>query len=251
MTGSIDPPKAEWPQRARYPRDMSNRFLPIDAHRPRLADEVYRQIVTAVGDGTLRPGDRLIQERLAEAMGVSRTPVREALLRLEREGLITPAGRRGFVVRGASEGEIRDIYETREAIEGYAARLLAERGDTAALDRVADLVAHHASLADTSVYEGYLANRAVHRAIVEATGNAQLVDLFEAVWDRAVALLLYADVHPTTESDFETTHAELLEALRSRDPERACAAMIDHVRSGLAEQLAAHARHPQMVGEAG
>jgi len=221
---------------------VNDRFLPIDAHRPRLADEVYSQLVEALSDGSLRPGDRLIQERLAEAMGVSRTPVREALLRLEQEGIITPGNRGGFIVRSATEDEIREIYETREAIEGYAARLLAERADPAALSIVQKAIEEHSVQVHGSVHEGYLANKAVHRAIVEATGNAQLVGLFDAVWDRSVAVLLYADLHRVAESTFEPSHEALLATLRAGEPDRACQAMIDHIRVGLAEQLSI--QHP-------
>ncbi len=234
-------PPGSWPPRTAYPAsDMAEHFLPIDAHRPRLADEVYRQLVDALSDGGLRPGDRLIQERIAEAMGVSRTPVREALLRLEQERIIVPGNRGGFIVRAASENEIREIYETREAIEGYAARLLAERGDETALSLIDKAIDEHSTQAHDTAHEGYLANKAVHRAIVRATGNTQLVGLFDAVWDRSVAVLLYADLHRITEAAFEPSHEELLDTFRAGDPDRACTAMIEHIRVGLAEQLSIH-----------
>jgi len=218
-------------------------FLKIDNTRPRLAEEVYEQLFDAIARGALKPDDRLIQERLADEFGVSRTPVREALLRLEQERIIEQVGRGGFVVRTMSSTEIRDIYGAREAIEGYAARLVAERGDPAPWEEIRRAVLEQTPHAHGPLREAYLANRTVHRAVVEATGNAHLLELFDAVWGRAVSLLLYADLHRVAEGHFERAHADLLDALRSGDADKACDAMVAHIRDGLAEQLGAHAEH--------
>ena len=94
-------------------------FQAIEPTRVRLADEVYRQVLDAVLAGNLRPGERIVQDRIAQEINVSRTPVREALLHLEQEGILARTGTVGFTVRGISESEVRDIYQAREAIEGH------------------------------------------------------------------------------------------------------------------------------------
>ncbi|MDI3297545.1 MAG: GntR family transcriptional regulator [Bacillota bacterium] len=94
---------------------------------PGLVDEVCKTIRSAILEGTLSEGTHLVERHLADQLGVSRTPVREALLRLEREGLLLYRPRSGMVVRGVDEGSVRDLFLMRELLEGLAARLAAER----------------------------------------------------------------------------------------------------------------------------
>ncbi|MDI3298575.1 MAG: GntR family transcriptional regulator [Bacillota bacterium] len=102
------------------PRLEADRF-------PVVVDEVSKAIRSAILDGTLSKGTHLVERELAEQLGVSRTPVREALRRLEREGLLVYEPRRGMVVSGFDEQSVRDLYLMRELLEGLAARLAAER----------------------------------------------------------------------------------------------------------------------------
>jgi len=209
----------------------------ITAKPSRLADRVYDRLMGAILDGTISQGDRLIQEKLAEDLAVSRTPVREALLRLEREGIIEQAGRKGFVVRTVSKEMIQSIYQAREAVEGYAARLVAEQADEEAIDQLAQRIARLGPAAN--VESSYEANRLAHRAIVEATGNEYLVELFDSIWGRTISVKIFADLWVSQEIHRPVTdlHAEVLDALRSGDGERAAKVMIEHIRQGLDQQL--------------
>jgi DNA-binding GntR family transcriptional regulator len=89
-------------------------------------DDVYEKVRRSILDGGLTPGERIVEERLAGTLNVSRTPVREALMRLERENLVARSGR-GMAVRSFSAAEVRDIYDLRAHVESYGARLAAER----------------------------------------------------------------------------------------------------------------------------
>ena len=100
----------------------------IKPERRRLADEVYDQLVEAIMDQEIGKNDRLVQERLAEQLQISRTPVREALMRLEKEGVLVSAASGGFRLAQMNEDEVRQLYQARAAIEGQAARILATHG---------------------------------------------------------------------------------------------------------------------------
>jgi DNA-binding GntR family transcriptional regulator len=90
-------------------------------------ERVYEYIKTAILSGHLNPGEKLTEEYLAKTLGVSRTPVREALHKLESEGLIKTREKRGFIVSGDSKEEVEELFELRSIMEGYALRVISER----------------------------------------------------------------------------------------------------------------------------
>ena len=212
-------------------------FRALPPERQRLADRVYRQVLDAIIAGFLPPGGRIIQERLAAEINVSRTPVREALLQLEREGILARSGSGGFAVRSVSEQEIREVYETREAIEGHAAWLVAEERDAAALDRIATVVEVEESLSGGNVEAYFHANRRIHRSILENAGNGMLLRLFDRLWNRGASQHMFAAI---AQADLSTTlrgHESLVETMRNGTPSEAGEAMVMHIRHGLALHL--------------
>lgn len=206
---------------------------PIDKMGNTLAEAAYNKINEALIAGTLPSGTRLVMDNLAEELDISRTPVRDALLRLEREGLIEPAGRRGYVVREVSFDEIEKIYQAREAIEGYAARKAAEIGEPA-IARVDKAIAAGEAFVDNGPAGAYAANRDVHRAVVAALDNPVLLDAFDLVWTGAKSVQAFRDyaTHVASTSSLRQDHEPLLDAFRESQ-EAACDAMIKHIRSGL------------------
>jgi DNA-binding GntR family transcriptional regulator len=178
---------------------------------------------------------------IAEELGISRTPVRDALQRLEREGLIVAAEKRGYLVRSLDAVMVRHLYEGREAVEGFAARKLAAHGPASMLLLERSLAA--AVVLDDGTPKGsYDANRMLHRAIVELTENPVLVTMFDDVWGKATALLTYSTLYDgeTVERekhDLRTEHHELLAAIRSGKPANAEKAAIAHIRDGLERNL--------------
>jgi DNA-binding GntR family transcriptional regulator len=199
-----------------------------------LADLAHERLTEALLSGELSPGDRLVQDALALRLGISRTPVREALQRLEREGTIRSAGARGHVVPELTAEDIAHLYEVREAIEGQAARLVATRA-TASVAGIEATLRRLTVDAGPSGRDAFQANRLAHRAVVEAAGNPFLLDAFDDLWGRSVTLQAWGDYYASghTEIDLVTDHAEVLAALRSEDPDRAATVMVDHVRGGL------------------
>jgi DNA-binding GntR family transcriptional regulator len=206
-----------------------------------LADLAYERLTDALLSGELAPGDRLVQDALAVRLGISRTPVREALQRMEREGTIRAGEGRGYVVPDLTATDIGHLYEVREAVEGQAARLVAARA-VAAVDGIEATLRRLSTAAGSSGPDAFRANRLAHRAVVEASGNPFLLELFDDLWGRSVTMQAWGDyftsVHDSTsvhdDIDLVTDHADVLAALRSGDPDRAAAVMVAHVRGGLA-----------------
>ena len=198
-----------------------------------LADRAYEQLVAALLRGALSAEQPLVQDVLAEQLGISRTPVREALLRMERQGLVRASGR-SFVVPELSERDVAELYSVREAVEGHAARLLVEQGPQA-VERVATELRQLADQSWTTGDAAYHVNRLAHRSVVQATGNRVLLEVFDDLWGRAVTLRAWADYYASTPMniDVESDHAALLSSLRSGSPDRAQQAMVEHVREGL------------------
>ena len=201
--------------------------------RPRLATDVYDQILSAIVNGEIKSGERLIQEKIAEQINISRTPVREALLRLEQEGILEMAGRKGFSIRQISDDEIRAMYGAREAVEGYSAFLLAEKKDPGALEAIAKTVETERGLAERDIEKEFQTNRDIHRVIVEQTGNAVLLKMFDQLWGRGISLWLFAATRSSEIPPKPEAHEQLLEVLSTGTPEQAQQAMIGHIRDGL------------------
>ena len=205
--------------------------------QPRLADDVYEQILSAIVNGQIAPGDRLIQEKIAAEINISRTPVREALLRLEREGILELSGRKGFFIRQISEDEVRDIYGVREAIEGYGAYWVAANRTDERIAAIAEKVAQERALKAHDVQAEFQINRDIHRTIVAQTGNKALLDMFDSIWGRGISLWLFAATRANQEPPNPDVHERLLSVISTGSPAEAQSAMIEHVREGLSMQI--------------
>jgi DNA-binding GntR family transcriptional regulator len=206
----------------------------IARSRSTLATEVYDRLVDALFQGSLVPGDRLIMDRLAEEMDVSRTPVRDALLRLAEEGAILPTGRRGYVVRELSRNDIVNTYDARLAIEGHAASVVAERGGSA-IEQIREALNDAVARKTSTTRQSFEANRTIHRAVVAAAGNPHLLTFFDMVWGRAMVGLVFHDFYVAEPyKEFVQEHEALVEDLASGKPAHARRAMLEHIRRGLA-----------------
>lgn len=211
---------------------MTSTLQPIERESDTLADLAYKRLSEALLTGKIPPGERLVMDQLASELGISRTPVRDALLRLERENLIEPTGKRGYIVRPVSPGDVVHVYETREAIEGFAARRVAEIGKSA-IDRVSEAIAAVKGT-DVDARSAFEANVAVHRSVVEASGNPMLLAHFDDVWMRARGLAIFADFlnRQTEHTPVEIAHEPLVKAF-AVGPEASFQAMREHIREGL------------------
>lgn len=212
--------------------DAGGSLRPIRREGSSLADVAYRRISEALLTGQIPPGERLVMDQLADQLQISRTPVRDALLRLERENLIEPTGRRGYVVRVMTFDDAVHLYEARAAIEGFAARRVAELG-APAIEHVRRAIVA-AKGRNATARGAFEANMTIHRAVVEATGNPALLELFDDIWQRALGLALFADFFHSDRQRLpaDQAHQPLLDAF-GEGADASFGAMREHIHAGL------------------
>lgn len=204
----------------------------IELTRATLADAAYAELAESILAHDLGPGTRLRMDDLAERLGISRTPVREALHRLEMERVIEPHGRRGYVVRALTEADLDKQYAARNAIEPFALAEVARRGGAAA-KYVRATFEELAVAPQTTAMEVFLVNKAIHRSTVEALDNEYLLSMFDIIWQTAMAARVWADIVDNRTSDeFADNHRAIVEAAESGDPELAQRVALDHIVAG-------------------
>lgn len=195
-----------------------------------LWERVHEHLRNEILAYRLPPGAELLEVALAESLGVSRGPVREALGRLSSEGLVTIRPRNGAVVRSLSKQEFIDTYQVREALETSALRLAVPRAtadDLRALEAFTDEMALCARREDVEAYFG--ANRAFHYRLVEISGNRQLWKVYQQV---AAQIGRYQLRSVALRGDLEVSiaeHREILRALEARDADRAVRLLSEHI----------------------
>ena len=206
------------------------RFQPLEAPE-RLADMVYDAIRQSIMNKSLPPGGRVTEAGLAQQLGVSKTPVREALLRLRRIGVIEPDGGRGARVVRPSRRAIREAYEVREALEVFAVRTVAARVGGADLERISDAASRSLERAEQGDQSGFREwDFAFHRAIADAAANPRLKELIEDVFT-LIGTLRQRDF-PDFRWPVECArgHGQIADAIARRDVAGAEAAARAHIR---------------------
>ncbi|MGF1662814.1 MAG: GntR family transcriptional regulator [Kineosporiaceae bacterium] len=191
--------------------------------------------------GAYGPGDRLGEVELAQALGVSRTPVREALRRLSAEGLVEITPNKGARVVLHDETDLDHVFELRAQVEGLAARLAADRVDAAALDElddVAEEIARHAEPGPRQDLDRvYVLNARFHGGVIAATGGAVLPGTVDGLVHTAAVL---RTLHGFDEAALRRSvnhHREIVAALRAGDGLWAEAVMRSHLYSARASLL--------------
>ncbi len=208
-------------------------FKSLSQPRVRLADKVYDQILEAIHDGSISKDDRIVQEKLAEEFEISRTPIREALFRMEQEGILRVAKRGGFMIRLPEDGEISELYDSRAAVESFSVRLLATANNRETNEHLRRVIGSEENLKENTVQAYFGANKAIHRAFVEASGNRFLLDFFDNIWSRGTSLTLFATIKNQSLSKSLGDHLTLVDAIETGDATHASEVMIEHINSGL------------------
>jgi DNA-binding GntR family transcriptional regulator len=205
----------------------NGKILPAQLER-----RVYERLRDDIVSGLLRPGDQLVEARLASELGVSKTPVREALIRLQRDGLVSIEPYRGARVLEPSADDIREIRELRELLECHVARQLATTRDPDILAALEATVTRGREALDggdqTAVAEALTDFSDV---LAAAADNSRLAEVLRSL--RSVMLLIgSASMHAEGRNRRSLDeHARILKAIRTGDAEAAAAATSKHIRS--------------------
>jgi DNA-binding GntR family transcriptional regulator len=198
--------------------------------RKLLREHVYTGVKGAIIGGDFQPGKRLIEEKLAADMATSRTPVREAIQKLEKEGLIFRLPRGGFAVKSVTEDEVEEILGLRSVLEGYAAFLATSRITDAELKQLDEIIMREdACLNNLNVDEFIRLDGDFHDVLYRAAKNARLYGLLNDLRDymyryRVIILHYQRKLHLAVQD-----HKEMLAAIKSKSPRLAERLVRKHV----------------------
>lgn len=212
-------------------------FKSIQPDRRRLADEVYDELVEAIIRRDIGLDDTLVQEKLAKEMQISRTPVREALMRLAQEGVLQVSSRGSFKLYKMDEAEVRELYQSRSAIEGQCARILAVHHSAEDIQYLRKTVEREENIASPTVRAYFEANRNIHRAIVERASNRFLLDMFNMIWGKAQVFPLFATIEKVDLSKSLGDHMSLVDVIATGDRTEALETFINHIQDGFELQM--------------
>jgi DNA-binding GntR family transcriptional regulator len=217
----LEPVVSDSPALSAEPRRLGADHAPL---RDKVADEIR----AAIHAQRFRPGERLVEERLAAEFGVSRNPVREAIRTLASEGLIEVTARRGAVVALLSPQEAEELLEVRATLEGANARLAARRREAEVLAQLEDILSRgSAAIRDKRIEDLPALNDAFHEGLARAGHNRVLVDLMKTLRDRSAPLFRGVGLEFASESWAE--HAGILRAVIAGDAELASLLAYRHV----------------------
>ena len=201
----------------------------IQNHRP-LREIVYEELKAQILKGDIKPGTRMMEVELAEVLGVSRTPVREAIRKLEKEGLVKIEPRRGAYASELSVKDMVDILEVRQSMEGLAAYYCAQRINDEQKEQLRDYALAFNKAVEEGVYEDMISyDTKFHHLIVECCDNDILVHMVEQLQELVLRFryLYYSDFKRAEQMPAE--HHEIFEAVASGDAERAREAAALHI----------------------
>lgn len=195
----------------------------------------YRRLLDDIRSGALTPGARLRETELAERLGISRTPVREAIRQLEADGLVVHLPRQGATIRSLDHAEVVELYEMRAVLEGTAARLAARAASEIEL---AELAALNGELAAAPAGpQSREMNRQFHRSLLDAARNRFLLKSMNALQKTLLILGPTTLADPSRALAAVAEHGAVLAALEARDGIAAEAAMRAHVGAALSARL--------------
>lgn len=197
--------------------------------------DAYGMILEAIDVGVYKPGDRLVESELAERFGVSRTPIREALQRLETQGLLTRDGR-SLIVASLDHNQMAELYVVRTELEGLAARLAAQHASAEEIAVLQDMIdADRMILSDSAALAR--SNRRFHRQIHLASHNRFLVQQLDLVY-RSMALMATTSLAIDGRgADALEEHQRIVTAIRERDGDGAYDALKAHLSEAFVVRL--------------
>ncbi|HWQ40582.1 MAG TPA: GntR family transcriptional regulator, partial [Desulfosporosinus sp.] len=198
--------------------------------RVNLSEHVITVLKDAILSGALPPGSRLVEDQLAKMLNVSKTPLREALGALEKEGLVKSSPYQGRSVAFISPAQLSEIYEVREVLEGLAARLAAEHATPELDKKLEQCILMSEQAVKTMNTEEFLHyDREFHRILVEASQNETLRQMHELLRYKIMLGQVNSAYGKQRKHESISEHLEVLKAIQSRNPNDCEAAMRRHI----------------------
>lgn len=211
--------------------------LETDGSSTSRSDFVYSALRKAIHDGVLQPGQRLREVEIAKELGVSRTPVREALTRLESSGLAAHRPPRGLMVAQLDRQQVLELYAVRENLEGLAARLSSRHASWAETSTLRELLRQEEELVDGDPSVLADLNRKFHAVIYDAAHNRYLLDILRSIRGTQALLEGTSLAIPDRSHSAHQEHLEIVDAIDDRDPVRAELKAREHIRNALQARL--------------
>lgn len=183
-----------------------------------LREQIVSSLRESIIRGELSPGQKITEPELAEKLGISRTPIREAFRQLESEGFLTVMPRRGAVVSSVTRKEVEDFYELKSLLEGYASRKAARKTtekDIARLNKINDQLEVLARKGDVEAF--FRKNNEFHNAFISLCGNEKLLDIWSSLIQRFVRFRLQALSVPGRLMNSVEQHRNIIDALHKKD----------------------------------
>ena len=203
--------------------------MKIRVHRP-LREEAYDAVRRAIVQGELSPGIRIVETELAGRLGISRTPVREALRKLEAEGFISKGHGSSLVVSAMSPEEVEETFRIRAALEGLAVRLAAERATPEGIALLEGVLKRSETALDGEAPERLLEwNTRFHDGLNVLSGSVQLQQLLQAIHDKILRYRRITLEVGRTRKVWLQEHRAILQAIKDHDPARAERLIVAHV----------------------
>ncbi|WP_157017150.1 GntR family transcriptional regulator [Mesorhizobium xinjiangense] len=212
------------------------------------SEQAYMQIKGAVEAGALAPGSRVRENELAERFGISRTPVRDALRRLEAEGLIAHVPHQGAIIAQLDHQAVIELYDMREVLEGTAARYAARHASEAEIQELAELVAAEEGLEEDAAALARL-NRVFHGVLYRAGHNRYLLKTLLALRDSMILLGGTTLALSNRPQSARKEHEAIIAAIAARDADAADQAARHHIRN--AQRARLKFLRAEIMGEAG
>lgn len=212
---------------------MSRRLLPVklDSYKP-LREVVYETLREAIKTGSLAPGERLMEIQLAEELGVSRTPVREAIRKLELERFVVMIPRRGTYVANLSLKDINEVFEIRAALDSLAAGLAAERITEDEQEQLERMLVEIADYIDQNDHVKIVAtDEAFHDLLYRASRNERLVGIIYNLREQFSRFRSVSINYPGRLQNTLEEHRQLVEAIAQRDSELAQHKAREHIEN--------------------
>jgi len=210
---------------------LNKRFssIRLDNYKP-LRDIVFEALREGILSGELKPGERLMEVQLAEEMGVSRTPVREAIRKLELEGLVVMIPRKGAYVSGLTLKDVADVFEIRGSLEGLAAALASERITDDEIESLESVLKELSLAIKNQDFETMVKRDSqFHQILFSATRNERLAQMVNNLKEHIDRFRIQSFTNPIRMKNVLEEHQKIVDAIKDRDADSAEKLAKDHI----------------------